>query len=58
MRMIHWLKATALVLAATALPFAQAQTPNWPSKPIRWIIPYTDSVHPSRGGVTRWAFPD
>ena len=46
MRMIHWLRTAALVLAAATLTTAQAQTPNWPSKPIRWIIPYTP------GGIT------
>ena len=44
MRAIHWLKTAALVLATVTWTPAQAQT--WPSKPIRWIIPYTP------GGIT------
>lgn len=48
MRLIRLLQTAASVLAATALTTAHAQapTPNWPSKPIRWIIPYTP------GGIT------
>ncbi len=46
MRLTRLFQTAALLLAATALPTSQAQTPNWPSKPIRWIIPYTP------GGIT------
>lgn len=46
MRLTHLLQAAAVLLTATALNPAQSQTPNWPSKPIRWIIPYTP------GGIT------
>jgi tripartite-type tricarboxylate transporter receptor subunit TctC len=44
MRLVHLFKAAALVLAATSLQPVLAQ--NWPSKPIRWIVPYTP------GGIT------
>jgi tripartite-type tricarboxylate transporter receptor subunit TctC len=46
MRLIRLLQAAAVVLTATALNPALAQTASWPSKPIRWIIPYTP------GGIT------
>jgi tripartite-type tricarboxylate transporter receptor subunit TctC len=44
MRLVHLFKAAALVLAATTLQPVLAQ--NWPTKPIRWIVPYTP------GGIT------
>ena len=44
MRLVHLFKAAALVLAATSLQPVLAQ--NWPTKPIRWIVPYTP------GGIT------
>jgi tripartite-type tricarboxylate transporter receptor subunit TctC len=33
---LHWLAAAGL---ATQFP-AMAQPANWPSKPLRWIVPY------------------
>ena len=44
MRLVHLFKAAALALAATSLQPVLAQ--NWPTKPIRWIVPYTP------GGIT------
>jgi tripartite-type tricarboxylate transporter receptor subunit TctC len=44
MRWVHLFKAAALALAATSLQPVLAQ--NWPTKPIRWIVPYTP------GGIT------
>lgn len=44
MRLVHLFKASALVLAATSLLPVLAQ--SWPTKPIRWIVPYTP------GGIT------
>ena len=44
MRLVHLFKAAALALAATTLQPVLAQ--NWPTKPIRWIVPYTP------GGIT------
>lgn len=44
MRWVQLFKAAALVLAATSIQPVLAQ--NWPTKPIRWIVPYTP------GGIT------
>ena len=40
----HFFKIMAVVWVMTWSPFSSAQ--NWPSKPIKWIIPYTP------GGIT------
>jgi tripartite-type tricarboxylate transporter receptor subunit TctC len=46
MRLTRLFQTAALAFTASMLATAQAQAPNWPSKPIRWIIPYTP------GGIT------
>eukprot|EP01137_Pigoraptor_chileana_P031701 Opistho-2@19946 len=32
--------ALALMAGLGAAPFAQAQTTDWPNKPIRWVVPF------------------
>jgi len=46
MRTSRLLKCLAVTLAVAWSPFSQAQAQAWPSKPIKWIIPYTP------GGIT------
>jgi tripartite-type tricarboxylate transporter receptor subunit TctC len=46
MRTSRLLKCLAVTLAMAWSPFSQAQAQAWPSKPIKWIIPYTP------GGIT------
>jgi tripartite-type tricarboxylate transporter receptor subunit TctC len=40
MRLPRWTAFMMLTLAALAPAAAPAQTDTWPSKPIRWIVPY------------------
>ncbi len=46
MQPVNFAKRAALALLLTMPAWAQAQAPAWPSKPIKWIIPYTP------GGIT------
>jgi tripartite-type tricarboxylate transporter receptor subunit TctC len=46
MQTVNFAKRAALALLLTMPAWAQAQSPAWPSKPIKWIIPYTP------GGIT------
>lgn len=46
MQTVNFAKRAALALLLTIPAWAQAQAPAWPSKPIKWIIPYTP------GGIT------
>ncbi len=46
MQTVNFAKRAALALLLTMPAWAQAQAPAWPSKPIKWIIPYTP------GGIT------
>ena len=46
MRTSRLLPCLAMALALACSPFSQAQAQAWPSKPIKWIIPYTP------GGIT------
>ena len=43
---VNFAKRAALTLLLTLPAWAHAQAPAWPSKPIKWIIPYTP------GGIT------
>lgn len=46
MQTVNFAKRAALALLLTLPAWAQAQAPAWPSKPIKWIVPYTP------GGIT------
>ncbi|PQA83168.1 MFS transporter [Limnohabitans sp. TS-CS-82] len=46
MQTVNFAKRAALALLLTLPAWAQAQSPAWPSKPIKWIVPYTP------GGIT------
>lgn len=46
MQAVNFAKRAALAMLLTLPVWAQAQSPVWPSKPIKWIVPYTP------GGIT------
>jgi len=46
MKTVNFAKRATLALLLTMPAWAQAQAPAWPSKPIKWIVPYTP------GGIT------
>jgi tripartite-type tricarboxylate transporter receptor subunit TctC len=46
MQTVNFAKRATLALLLTLPAWAQAQAPAWPSKPIKWIVPYTP------GGIT------
>lgn len=46
MRPVNFAKRAALAVLLTLPTWGYAQAPAWPSKPIKWIIPYTP------GGIT------
>jgi tripartite-type tricarboxylate transporter receptor subunit TctC len=46
MQTVNFAKRASLALLLTLPAWAQAQAPAWPSKPIKWIVPYTP------GGIT------
>jgi tripartite-type tricarboxylate transporter receptor subunit TctC len=46
MRPVNFAKRAALAVLLTLPAWGHAQAPAWPSKPIKWIIPYTP------GGIT------
>ena len=46
MQAVNFAKRAALAVFLTLPAWAHAQAPGWPSKPIKWIIPYTP------GGIT------
>jgi tripartite-type tricarboxylate transporter receptor subunit TctC len=46
MQTVNFAKRAVLAVLLTLPAWAQAQAPAWPSKPIKWIVPYTP------GGIT------